>query len=366
MDISANFYFGWFLYDLICTLLLINMFKPINDKSRNILIVVYVLSSMSLALFGGAISPDFTSYREIVKEVAATADPFTHVESIYVDIIHKIGNNQFLFNAIIFIPQSIIIGIIIYELRICRPLLFLCTFSIFCLSSSIVGRYYLFVSVYTLGIILISRKKVVWGILLLTGSYFLHKAALIALPIGFLSLCKFNLSKRNCIIYTGIIILLLVIIRITIANMLEDLYLELGDIQGKDYLLRTEGANQGGSMWWQLIRIYQSTFKFIICLFVLVLLRSKYASLDFKSRIMYNLSMLTFVSAILVNSLGLPDDTIAGRTLTISSLPICYLLAQYSNTVLNKYSSFALWLGCTIYLILNNAYIVGVSHINLG
>lgn len=90
MDFVANFYFGWFLYNLICFSLFLVMFKKISGKEYRILTSLYILACIILSLYGNSISPDYTSYKDIVKEVASTQDPFTHIETIYIVLIHSI------------------------------------------------------------------------------------------------------------------------------------------------------------------------------------------------------------------------------------------------------------------------------------
>lgn len=365
MDFVANFYFGWFLYNLICFSLFLVMFKKISGKEYRILTSLYILACIILSLYGNSISPDYTSYKDIVKEVASTQDPFTHIETIYIVLIHSIGNNLWLFQLCIFIPQFIVLWIIFtYLIKLNNPLLFFSLFSIICLFSSIVGRYYLFISVFILGCVLISKKQRIIGLSALIISFFLHKAAILALPIALVSFFDFRITKRKICLIGVVYILFIVFCRHILHNSLDELYIGLGSLEGKDYIMRKEGANEGGSMWWQLIYLFQNIVKYALSISCIYLLRERRPSFMKIDNLMYNLVFWTVLISGFFYMIGLPDNTIAGRILGIGLIPACYLFSQNKKLLFRTIPKYCVRIIYLIYLILTNAYIVGVSHVN--
>lgn len=365
MSFVANFYFGWFLYNLICLSLFLVMFDKVSKKEYTISITLYILACIILSLCGNSISPDYTSYKDIVEEVASTQDPFTHIETIYIELIHSIGNNLWLFQLCIFIPQFVVLWIIFTHLvRLNNPLLFFSIFSIICLFSSIVGRYYLFISVFLLGCVLISKKQRIIGLSVLITSFFLHKAAVLAIPIAFISFFNFKITRRKMYIVGIAYISLVVFCRHILHNSLDELYIGLGSLEGKDYIMREEGTNAGGSMWWQLIYLYQNIVKYTLSIGCIYVLRNKRSSFTSTDYLMYNIVFWTVLISGFFYMIGLPDNTIAGRILGIGLIPTCYLFSQNKKIFLNIIPRYSVGIIYLIYLILTNAYIVGVSHVN--
>lgn len=365
MGLISNFYFGWFLYNIICVSLLMVMFKRINDRDYTMLLNVYTVLCIIFALFGNSISPDFTSYRDIVKEVAATKEPFTHIESVYISIIHEIGNNLWLFQCCIFIPQFLLIWLIFTKyVKLRNSLLFIAFFSIVCLFSTIVGRYYLFISFFLLGCILVAKNKKIIGILLIIISFFLHKAAILAIPIAMLSFFKLHLTYRRAIVFFTLYFVVIIVCRHLLQNSLDELYLGLGNLEGKDYIMKKEGINAGGSLWWQFIYLFQNFVKYTLSISCLYYLRQEYIKYDRVDMLMYNLILWTVLISGFFYLIGLPDNTIAGRILGIGLIPSCYLFSQEKRLMLKAIPKYMVSLAYVIYLILTNAYIVGVSRVN--
>lgn len=161
---------------------------------------------------------------------------------------------------------------------------------------------------------------------------------------------------------------LLICVRYLLDNYLFELYLSLGDIQGKDYLLRTEGINDGGSFWWRLISTYQIGVKYLFTFIVLFCLKDFIALPVFSfNRMMYVIVFWASLASLFFYCVNLPDRTIAGRTFSICSIPLCYLFSQLPNYVdVKRWHKLFFFFICIFYMMFNNAYIVGVSHIIFG
>lgn len=314
-----SFNIGWVLYNLLAGFTILNMYKKVPMHQRSITITVYIVLAWILSIFGNAISPDYTSYKEIVEMVSATKDPFTHVEDIYVWLIHKIGNNLLYFQFLIFSVQFIVLWILFDKVwNIHHPLFFLALFSTFALYSAIVGRYYLFISIFTLGLSLIVQKRFFWGWTLFIISIFLHKGAVMAIPIGLLALLNIKVTKKKVYLLLILLIIANILLRKILTSDIEEAYSAVSEINGSNYLLNTEGANEGGSLWWQIIYGYQDLFKYLFGGIIVILIGKNLKQLDNRDRILYNFFAYVYIASVFIRTLGLPDTTLSGRLFTLS------------------------------------------------
>lgn len=370
MSFSGNFYFGWILYDLICIVLILMRGRQIASSQRRILFGLFCFSFAFLAIFGNSITPDTLNYREIVKEVSVTKNPFTHIEEFYVWLIHQIGNNFMLFQICIYAPIFFILYQIFTKgIELQNPALFLLLFAVLTLYDAIAGRSYLFTLVYLAGIVLLTRKKTVFGIAFLAGSFFLHKVAYIGLPLTVLYFVPWKLNRKT---FLFIVILLGGMIawgrHVIDYNLIDTIdTLSSAGVRGANYLTRTEGVHEGGSLWWTVIGNYRKYVRLILSFWVLWHLR-EIASMPSLSatRVMYFMLLWITLTSIFFYGINLPDATIAGRIAALGGIPLCYMLSicpQYMR--LTRTQKFVFFLICFFYLLFNNAYIVGVRNILL-
>lgn len=365
MSLTTNFYLGWLFYDMLCAVLLLNVTRHVNKSQNKTLIKCFIFAFLLLAIWGNSISPDYLVYRDIVHEVATTKFPFTHIEAFYIWLIQKLGDNFYLYQTCIYLPSFICIYYIFTKgSKLENPMLFLSLFSILVLYSFIVGRNYVFICVYLTALTLLAHRKYFWSILFLFLSFFLHKLSYIGLPLVLLYFLPLRLSKKNIFILCITFFIALIIVKDILQNQFWLFYDRVSDIQGSNYLLKEEGANAGGSLWWQVIYTYQKTVKYFLAFITLYYLR-KFVSLSFFSfnRMMYIILFWTTIISLFIYCIDLPDETIAGRTLSISTIPLCYLISLIPNYVpIRRKHKVIFFLLCFIYLMFNNAYIVGVSH----
>lgn len=366
-NISIYFYSGWLLYNLIWAILMSLAARRVKKDQTHLFIGCFFFLFIILAICGSPISPDYQQYVDIIKDVASTRDPFTHIESFYIWLIHIIGNNFLLYQVCVYIPLFTILYLLTtigWEIE--NPIIYLLLFSIICLYSAIVGRVFLFIVVYLAGITLIVRKKYTLGIILLISSFLFHKLSYIGLLISPLFFFPFNYNKRFLIIVAISLIVMILASRSILDYYFNELYAGLGELPGKDYLLKTEWVNEGGSLWWRIIYLYQVTFKYVISISALYYLKPYLKKLSPTARTMYILLFWVSIISLYLYCIGLPDTTIAGRTQYISIIPLCYVVSIIPNfRPIPKGIKISFFLGCVIYILLNNAYIVGVSHIIL-
>lgn len=368
MSIAANFYFGWMLYDLTAVLLLAGMYRRVARHQRRLVLGLFTCLFVVLAVWGNAISPDYLPYREIVDEVATTQDPFVHVERFYIWLIHQIGNNFYLYNLCVYVPLFLFFYLTFTKgTQVDNPLLFLAAYTVLGLYSAIVGRFYLFAVVYLCAVCLLARRKILAGCVLLFLSCFLHKVAYIALPLTVLFFLPWKPEKRIVAVLCVLLVCAVGVGRHLIENYLADVLETFTAVNGKDYLLREEGANEGGSLWWQVIYAYQKLVKFLLAFWVLFQLREVGSSTRLSvDRVMYFMLWWITVASLFFYGLDLPDETIAGRTLSIGIIPLCYLLSMSPHYVrVTRRHKVCFFLLCFFYMMFNNAYIVGVSHSTL-
>ena len=365
MFVDESFYFGWMLYNSIFLLLMLIYSKQISQHQKTLFFGFFVCLFMILAILGNAISPDHMNYRELVNEISSTKNPFVHVEEFYIRLIHSIGNNFFLYLCCIYIPQLLVFyWIFKHGCLLKNTALFLFLFVVLVLYDSIVGRYFLFNVIYLSGIVLLVKRRFLLGVFVLFLSFFLHKLSYIALPLIPLFFLPWRWNKKRVILAVLAFASMVYLVRNMITNNLAEVVLQLHFVEGVSYLERTEGVHEGGSLWWQIINMYQICVNFLLAFWVLYHLRQFcFLPTGSMNRVMYNLLMCTSMTSLFFYALGLPDSTIAYRSFTIGMIPLCYLLSllpQYMH-ITKVQKVFFFWI-CLFYMMFNNAYIVGVSH----
>ncbi len=363
---AGNFYFGWFLYNIICIGLLVNQYRQIKNNQIKGFIALLSLLFFILALFGNAISPDYWPYRNLVDLIARTQHPTTHVEDIYVWLIHRIGDNFNLYQLIIYFPQFLIFYIITIALSSKKIILYLYCFSIIGLYPSIVGRFFLFNVVLILGVISIGCNHKITGIILIIASSFLHKLGLFLAPITLLILIfPFCPQKRYLLIVLCVFVVLSLTVRYIIENYFMYLFETLDGVQGSNYVAKEEGYNSGGNFMWQIIYIYQHLTTILLSFYVLCKLRGFFNSFTLCDKLIYKMLFWLTVIGTFYFSLGLPDITIGSRIITVAIIPLSYIISIYSNyRKIFRYQKYIYIMWGIFYLMFNNAYIIGVSHMN--
>lgn len=366
--IAYDFYFGWFLYNLICLILLINLPKQIKYNQRKIFIGFYSIFFLLFALFGSSISPDFFSYQKIVKIVSHAKNPITHIEDIYVNIIHIIGDKFTLFQLIIYIPQFISFYLVSTKLNLKNVALYLYVFAIIGLYQSIIGRFYLYNVTFLLGIILIGNRQYFIGVIILILSGFLHKLGFYLTPLIILFLIiPLNLNKKNVRFILILFLFLSISVRFILQNHFAEFINMIDETEGHYYIEKKEGYNSTGSIIWQFIYAYQQITTIILSIYILLKTNKHYVlSCRLIDKIMYQILFWLTLFVCFYYMLGLPDITIGSRILSITTIPLAYficLLQQYNKISVRQKNFFIIW--SLVYLMFNNAYIIGVSHINL-
>lgn len=369
MSVSSNFYFGWILYDFLCGILILILSKRIVNTQKKLFLGCFFFSFLVLAVFGNAISPDYWNYVDLVKEIASTQDPFVHMEEFYIWLIHKIGNNFYLYQLCVYIPQFVLIYLIFTRgCHLDNPILFLLLFAILVLYSSIVGRNYLFTAVYLSALVLLANRKFVLGILLLAISVIFHKLAYIALPLSVLYFIPLRINRKTLTVLAILFISAIGGINYIINNYIFELVQGLGDVKGKDYLLLTEKHSSGNSFWWQAISNYQVCVKYLFAFISLYYLR-RVVSLNIFSidRMMYAIVFWSSLASLLFYSIDLPDTTIAGRTFMLGQIPLCYLFSKIPNCLcVKQWHKILFFFICIFYMMFSNAYIMGIRHSIIG
>lgn len=369
MNITYNFYFGWILYDFLCGILMLIMSKRVARSQKEIFVGCFFFCFIILAIWGNIISPDYWNYVSLVEEIAATRFPTVHMEDFYIWLIHKTGNNFYLYQFCVYVPQFALMYLIFTKgCHLTHPILFLLIFAILVLYSSIVGRNFLFTAVYLSALALIANRKFIVGIILLASSFIFHKLAYIALPLAVLYFIPLRINRKSLTVLAILFISALAGVNFLLNNYFLELFLSLENVDGRDYLLRTEGANAGGSLWWQVIYAYQIGVKFLLAFIVLYHLRRMASSTLFSfDRIMYVIVFWCSLASFFFYCVGLPDRTIAGRIFSIGLIPLCYLFSKLPDYIqIKRWHKMSFYLICIFYLLFNNAYIVGVSHSILG
>ena len=366
---EGNFYFGWLLYNLICGILLLNFSSKVKLCQNRLILGIFCLSCFLLAIFGNSITPDYIPYKDIISEISRTRDPFTHLEDIYVKLIHIIGNNYFLYQCIIYGIQFIMLyflaskSIIKSKYIIC----FMALFAVLGLYNSIGGRAGLCYVTTLYGILCFDNQQRIWGILMLALGCLLHKIGFVLAPL-FMVVSVIPISfNRKKIILLGIIILgVIAVMRHIINTSFGDLLDQMSDISaaGANYIAKEVGPNEGGSIWWKLIGFYNTLF-FILISCRILYIANRFIKDNRMIRLYYRISISLITLSIIYYSLGLPDPTIGDRFLSSATIPICIIAALISEYRPYKHCEKNIYiLGLLILLMLKNSFIFGVSHIN--
>lgn len=366
---EGNFYFGWFFYNLICGILLFNFSRKIRISHIRFSLGIFFLSCLALAVCGNSITADYAQYKSTISVIASTKDPFTHLEGIYVWLIHQTGDNYFLYQFIIYTYQYLICYfLVLYSLKKCKfSITFMALFAVISLYGSISGRVYLCYITSLTGIILFFNHRWLFGSIFLILGACLHKIGIILTPLFLFAAIiplSFNRKKILLLLIFGltIIVLLRYIIYTEFGNILE----QISDINptGAFYLAKEEGQNENGSLWWKLIGLYRVLF-FITLSIRSLYLANKYVNPGTIIRLYFKISFLLLFFSVIYFCLGFPDNTIGERLLSAATIPVCIIMAK-----LNEHGVYApkerrlVILGLIFLLIFNNAYIVGVSHVN--
>lgn len=366
---TGNFYFGWLLYNLICGFLLLNSLRTVKFSQIRFTIGVFSLCFLVLGVFGNAITPDYVPYQKIISDIASTKNPFTHLEDIYIYFIHHIGNNYFLYQLIIYTLQFLFFYCLIsYSLKHCKYVFYFMTlFAIIGLMSCVGGRAYLCYIVVLSGIVLLFNHKYIIGLTLLIFSVYLHKIGIVLSILSVIALLTpISFNKSRFMLFLTIIIVVIILLRQIIDIYLGDLIEQLSNIEktAANYIAKETTPNEGGSLWWKLIGLFKTWFFLAICFRVLYL-TNKFAISDKITYLYFKISFFFIGPGIIYLCLGLPDPTIGERLLSASTIPICIIAARLNKfKVYTRLDRNLTIIGLFILLLFNNAFIVGVSHIN--
>lgn len=366
---DGNFYFGWLFYNLICGTLLLNFSQKTKLCQNRLILGIFCLSCFLLAIFGNSITPDYIPYKDIISEIARTKDPFTHLEDIYVKLIHNIGNDYFLYQCIIYSIQFILFFFLLSKSLIkCKYIIcFMALFAILGLYNAVGGRSGLCYVTTLYGILCFYNQKKILGILFLGLGILLHKFGIILSPLFIIaSIIPMSFNRKRLILFLIIVLVAIAVMRYIINACFGDLLDQMSDINaaGANYLAKEESPNEGGSFWWKLIGLYKALFFVLISLRVLYL-ANRFINDNKIIGLLYRISIFLITLAIIYYSLGLPDPTIGGRFLSAATIPICIIAALICEYRSYKPSERNICiLGLLVYLLFNNAFIVGVSHIN--
>lgn len=367
MDIVSNFYFGWGFYNFLIISLFIFYIsrKKIKLSQYKYFVLIYSALFLILAVFGSSITADYWPYREIVDTISTTKDPFVHVESFYKWWVPYVDNNYQLYLLILFFSTFLIFYFVTCFLNPIDIVLFLFSYSVLFLYNSIAGRQILFNMFYVFTILLFLKKYWLPALFSLLLCFYLHKVAILGLPI--LLLLFIPLNRRTVIFIIFLFIGLSLVLRYIINNYLGDVMMGVKGVDGANYLTKEEGANAYGSLWWKVIYIYQISVKYLLAFWVLFVSKNYcFSSSSLIVRVMYRLLFWVILISLLLYSLNMPDNTIAGRCFGLAIIPTCYLLSNITQFCRVKFMFvFSFCVILIIYMMFNNAYIVGVSHGNL-
>ncbi|WP_353890275.1 EpsG family protein [uncultured Bacteroides sp.] len=362
MDIFANFYFGWSLYNIIVLILLVVLLsgKKIKKEHDHLFIGIIFILYLLLGIFGNSITADYLPYKDIVKTLAIANNSYVHVEDFFRLWIPYIGNNYFLYLCIMNLLSLSFLYLIVVKLQSNNNVLFLLSFSLILLYGWIGERQSLFFAVYTLGILLLIEKKYIGALILFFLSFFLHKISYMALPI--LLLCFIPLRKKILRLIIFSFPILAIVCYIAFYSNMDFIIDNLGSI-GVVYLEKEEGEHAGGSLWWVLISYYKTFVLYFLSVYLLCKFYRFRSSR--KISILYSILFWTILISFFFYIL-LPEKTIANRCLRLGLIPMCYFLSVLTNYVrVRNMHRICFFLICIVYLLLNNAYILGVSRSTL-
>lgn len=361
MNEELNLYVGWFFYNLICILLFCFILFRLKTKQPKQLIYLTILVCLLIAVFGNAITMDYRAYWKIIQQIVYGSRKHIHLEEIYKWYISQIGANYILWQMAIYVPAYLVFYYIIKYLNIKRIKLFLFLFVILILYYDCIGsRQFLFIIFYYSSLLFIANRKFLLGMVVLCASFYLHKMALMALPLAFLFLIPL---KNKLILFVLIVIILTIGCRIILVSYIEEIA-QIAKISGSDGYLSTEGeADSTGSIWWEIIGTYTLYTRLVLLTICLYKTREIVKSGTTINKLIYAIVFWTTLLSLFFKYVGLANGTISYRLLSIGAIGFCYLF-----TLVPEYSRIRNWqkivfvIMMLIYFVLTNAYITGVSH----
>lgn len=360
MDDAIKFYFGWVVYNLLC-LFLFCLILSHNRMKGNQQVKLILTVACIIAIFGNAITMDYRSYWRIIQRVILGSQWHIHLEPIYLYLIDKIGANYILWQACIYIPSYLIMYKIIKYLNIYQKEIFLFVFGVLILYYDCIGsRQFLFIVLYYLGIILVVRKRLLYGFAVLFISYFFHKMAYMALPLLLLYLIPLRERLFKVIIIT---LVATISVRILLIPFIELISGALEISVGLDYISNEESVSSAGSIWWVIIGKYTHFVRLFLLWFCLYKVRNVCKYGNSIQRIIYAVVFWTSCCSFFFENIGLTNGTIAYRLLSLGSIGFCYLFTlipeYYRVTKCQRAIFIIAMMG---YFILTNAYIKGVGN----
>ena len=294
---------------------------PVNYRSHKIY-SGFFLWFVVLAVFAYH-TGDFDNYREIVTGVYSH-NAYSHVEPVYLWLIQIVHGNYYLWRTILWGIALLFWYKSFQKLHTDNyiTLLFFCGVL---LPRVVEGRYFLGLSVYLYGFILLSSRKFIhtlWGTICVLSSVFLHKS--LALLILLIPFSYFRLNKIRVFLIIAIFPLLLLIFMETEG---EGLGFE-GYLFGEGYTIKSKGA-------------ILDLFLFSVSFFALMLWslwryrhdNNKSQAISSASRLT-TLSFLIFYVAALINFSVLDSQTMARRFFMMAPYPLILIV---SNGFKQKY-----------------------------
>lgn len=359
MDSLKSLYFGWIAYDFLCLFffLIIGCHLRIRKKQ---LLFVFACFAITIAVLGNAITMDYRAYWKIIQQVVYGTHRYIHLESIYIKLIGQIGANYILWQAFIYIPSYILFLLILKKLKISNIELFLFVFIVVFMYYDCIGsRQFLFIIIYYLGFIQLINKKWIYAFIILSFSCFFHKMAYMAIPLIPVYFIKI---KGNPFKYVIFILLISFVLRYFLSPLLDMLSIASFGTGGEQYFSQDSTENsQVGSIWWNIIGVYCGYFRLFLLWYILYSLKELFHSPDRKLRLVYALVFYTACVALLFQIIGI--KTIPYRVQSIGAIGLCYLISLLPlYKKISNYKKVSFFLGITIYWVLTNAYIKGVSN----
>lgn len=306
---------------------------PVNYRSHKIY-SGFFLWFVVLAVFAYH-TGDFDNYREIVTGVYSH-NAYSHVEPVYLWLIQIVHGNYYLWRTILWGIALLFWYKSFQKLHTDNyiTLLFFCGVL---LPRVVEGRYFLGLSVYLYGFILLSSRKFIhtlWGTICVLSSVFLHKS--LALLILLIPFSFFRLNKIRVFLIIAIFPLLLLIFNNSVGNILYAIGMETegeglgfeGYLFGEGYTIKSKGA-------------ILDLFLFSVSFFALMLWslwryrhdNNKSQAISSASRLT-TLSFLIFYVAALINFSVLDSQTMARRFFMMAPYPLILIV---SNGFKQKY-----------------------------
>lgn len=359
---GGNFYFGWFLYNLInISLISLILYNPRVKCSPRILFnLIFCIAVFVLSFLGNSITQDHVIYKDIVDIVLNTKHPFVHIESFWILFIRYICGS---YTNYLLILSFLLSSLLFINLQLLRPknlVIFLGLFSAFSLYGFIGGRQGLFTALFILGVCLIGRRKYIFGICIVLASMAIHKVGSIAIII--LLFCILPTDKNKTIIIMGLIFLGAFVIRHILENNAIELFVALENTPGSSYLLNETDPNATGSALWKILPLIRTIVLFIVGTVLIIKINPLVHSLNFENLIFYKFLFWCLIISGGLYLINLPDPTIANRTFSLMTLPLAYTLSNLEKYVgkIYYYQPIVI-IPILISLIINNLFIYRVG-----